>query len=83
LSTALSFVSQQRVVVDNSLTRLTAATDAANSEQTQLTGAQTTPMQADVAKISTQLSMAETQQTALEDVISQLGAGSLFDKLQG
>ena len=83
LSTALSFVSQQRVVVDNSLTRLTAATDAANSEQTQLTGAQTTPMQADVAKISTQLSMAETRQTALEDVISQLGAGSLFDKLQG
>jgi flagellar hook-associated protein 3 FlgL len=38
-------------------------------------------MQADVAKISTQLSMAETQQIALEDVISQLGAGSLFDKL--
>jgi flagellar hook-associated protein 3 FlgL len=83
LSTALNFVSQQRVVVDNSLTRLTAATDASNSEQTQLTAAQTTLMQADVAKISTQLSMAETQQTALEDVIAQLGAGSLFDKLQG
>ena len=83
LSTALNFVSQQRVLVDNSLTRLTAATDSANSEQTQLTAAQTTLMQADVAKISTQLSMAETQQTALEDVISQLGAGSLFDKLQG
>jgi flagellar hook-associated protein 3 FlgL len=83
LNTALNFVSQQRVVVDNSLTRLTAATDAASSEQTQLTAAQTTLMQADVAKISTQLSMAETQQTALEDVISQLGAGSLFDKLQG
>jgi flagellar hook-associated protein 3 FlgL len=83
LSTALNFVSQQRVVVDNSLTRLTAATDAANSEQTQLTAAQTTLMQADVAKIATQLSMAETQQTALENVIAQLGAGSLFDKLQG
>jgi flagellar hook-associated protein 3 FlgL len=83
LSTALNFVSQQRVVVDNSLTRLSAATDAASSEQTQLIAAQTTLMQADVAKVSTQLSMAETQQTALEDVISQLGAGSLFDKLQG
>ena len=83
LSTALNFVSQQRVVVDNSLTRLTAATDAANSEHTQLTAAQTTLMQADVAKIATQLSMAETQQTALENVIAQLGAGSLFDKLQG
>ncbi|MGB6687576.1 MAG: hypothetical protein WBE76_07015 [Terracidiphilus sp.] len=38
-------------------------------------------MQADLPTISTQLSLAETQQTALEDVISQLGTGSLFDKL--
>jgi flagellar hook-associated protein 3 FlgL len=83
LSSALNFVSQQRVVVDNSLTRLTSATDAVSSEQTQLTVAQTNLMQADVAKVSTQLSLAETQQTALEDVISQLGSGSLFDKLQG
>jgi flagellar hook-associated protein 3 FlgL len=81
LSSALNFVSQQRVVVDNSLTRLTAASDAANTEQTQLTSAQTNLMQADVAKISTQLSLSETQQTALEDVIAQLGSGSLFDKL--
>jgi flagellar hook-associated protein 3 FlgL len=83
LSTALNFVSQQRVVLDNSLTRLTAATDAAGSEQTQLTAAQTNLMQADVPKIATQLSLAETQQTALENVIAQLGAGSLFDKLSG
>ncbi len=81
LGTALNFVSQQRVVLDNSLTRLTAATDAANSEQTQLTAAQTDLMQADVAKIATQLSLANTQQTALENVIAQLGSGSLFDKL--
>jgi hypothetical protein len=40
-------------------------------------------MQADVAQVSTQLSLSETQQTALEDVISQLGSGSLFDKLPG
>lgn len=83
LNSALNFVSQQRVVVDNSLARLTTATDAAGSEQTQLTAAQTNLMQADVAKVATQLSLAETQQTALENVISQLGAGSLFDKLQG
>ena len=81
LSTAMNFVSQQRVVLDNSLTRLTAATDAANSEKTQLTVAQTNLMQADVAKIATQLSLAETQQTALESIIAQLGGGSLFDKL--
>jgi flagellar hook-associated protein 3 FlgL len=83
LNTALNFVSQQRVVVDNSLARLKAATDAAGSEQTQLTAAQTNLMQADVAQVATQLSLAETQQTALENVIAQLGAGSLFDRLQG
>lgn len=83
LSSALNFVSQQRVVVDNSLTRLTAATDAASSENTQLTAAQTNLMQADVAKISTQLALSQTQQTALESVIAQLGGGSLFDKLSG
>lgn len=71
------------MVLDNSLTKLTAATDAAGSEQTQLTAAQTTLMQADVAKVATQLSLASTQQTALESVIAQLGAGSLFDRLQG
>jgi flagellar hook-associated protein 3 FlgL len=81
LNTALNFVSQQRVIVDNSLTRLSTASDAANTEQTQLTTAQTNLMQADVAKISTQLSLAETQQAALEAVIAQLGSGSLFDKL--
>ena len=83
LTSALNYVSQQRVVLDNSLTRLTAASDAATSEQTQLTAAQTNLMQADVGKIATQLSLTETQQTALESVIAQLGSGSLFDKLQG
>jgi flagellar hook-associated protein 3 FlgL len=83
LNTALNYVSQQRVVIDNSLTRLTAASDAVTSEQTQLTAAQTDLMQADLPTISTQLSLAETQQTALEDVIAQLGSGSLFDKIQG
>jgi flagellar hook-associated protein 3 FlgL len=82
LNTAMNYVSQQRVVIDNSLSRLTDASDAVSSEKTQLTSAQTNLMQADVAQVSTQLSLSETQQTALEDVISQLGSGSLFDKLQ-
>jgi len=81
LNTALNYVSQQRVTLDNSLSRLTAASDAVTSEKTQLTAAQTNLMQADLPQISTQLSLAESQQTALEDVISQLGAGSLFNKL--
>ncbi|HVZ83749.1 MAG TPA: flagellar hook-associated protein FlgL [Terracidiphilus sp.] len=81
LNTAMNYVSQQRVTLDNSLTRLSAANDAVTSEKTQLTAAQTTLMQADLLQVATQLSLAETQQTALEDVISQLGSGSLFDKI--
>jgi flagellar hook-associated protein 3 FlgL len=81
LSSALNFVSQQRVTLDNSLTRLTAASDAVTSEQTQLTAAQTSLMQADLPTIATQLSLVKSQQAALEAVISQIGSGSLFDKL--
>jgi flagellar hook-associated protein 3 FlgL len=85
LSTALNYVSQQRVTIDNSITQLTASSDAVSNEQTQLTSAQTSLMQADIAQVSTQLSLSETQQTALEDVISELNSTSndLFSKLPG
>jgi flagellar hook-associated protein 3 FlgL len=84
LSTSLNYVSQQRVTIDNSITQITAASDAVTSDQTQLTAAQTDLMQADVAQVSTSLSLDETQQTALEAVISQLDASSnsLFSHLQ-
>ncbi|MGD1063006.1 MAG: flagellar hook-associated protein 3 [Terracidiphilus sp.] len=84
LGTALNFVSQQRVTVDNSITQLNAASSAVTNEKTQLTAAQTDLMQADIPTVSTQLSLAETQQTALEDVIAQLESTSnnLFAKLQ-
>ena len=83
LGTALNYVSQQRVTIDNSMTQLTAASDAVTNVQTQLTTAQTNLMQADIPTVSTQLSLAETQQTALEDVIAQLNSTSndLFSKL--
>jgi len=83
LNTALNYVSQQRVTIDNSITQLTAASDAVTNQQTQLTAAQTNLMQADVASVSTQLSLTETQQTALEDVIAQMNSASndLFSKL--
>jgi flagellar hook-associated protein 3 FlgL len=83
LNTALNYVSQQRVTIDNSITQVTAASDAVTSQQTQLTTVQTDLMQADVGTVSTQLSLAETQQTALEDVIAQLNSSSndLFSKL--
>ena len=84
LSTALNYVSQQRVTIDNSITQVTATSEAITSDQTQLTTAQTNLMQADVGQVSTQLSLAETQQTALEDVIAQLNSSSnsLFSKIQ-
>ena len=84
LGTAMNYVSQQRVTIDNSITQLTAASEAVTSDQTQLTAAQTNLMQADVATVSTQLALSETQQTALEDVIAQLdsASNSLFSKLQ-
>jgi flagellar hook-associated protein 3 FlgL len=81
LNTATNFVSQQRVTIDNSINRLTASSAAASTEATQLTVVQTDLMQADIPSISTQLSLAESQQTALTNVISALGSGSLFDKL--
>ncbi|MGA8743917.1 MAG: sigma factor [Terracidiphilus sp.] len=82
LTAALNTVSQQRVTIDNSITQLTAASGAITTEQAQLTAAQTNLMQADLATVATQLSLSKTQETALESVISQLGSGSLFDKLQ-
>ena len=81
LTSALNFISQQRVVIDNSITQLTAATGAIRTEQTQLSASQTDLMQADLASVATQLSLSKTQETALESVIVQLGSGSLFDKL--
>jgi flagellar hook-associated protein 3 FlgL len=85
LSSALNYVSQQRVTIDNSITQVTAASDAVTNVETQLTTAQTDLMQADIPTVSTQLSLAETQQTALEDVIAQLNSTSndLFSKLPG
>lgn len=83
LTASLNYVSQQRVTIDNAMTQLSSATSAITTEQTQLTAAQTNLIQADLATVATQLSLSKTQETALESVISQLGSGSLFDKLPG
>lgn len=81
LNTALNYLSQQRVTLDNSISQLSNATDLSSSQATQLTAAQTSLMQADLPTVSSHLALTETQQTALIDIISQLGTGSLFDKL--
>lgn len=83
LGTALNVVSQQRVLLDNSLTRLTATGTYAQTESTQLQSTQTTLMQADLPQISTQLKNSETQQSALMQVFSALGNNSLFNVIRG
>lgn len=81
LTQVLNYVSGQRVIIDNSISRLTAAQSAAQSESTQLLSSQTDLMQADYASVATQLSASKAQQTALSQVIATLGKGSLFDYL--
>jgi flagellar hook-associated protein 3 FlgL len=82
LNSALNYVSQQRVTIDNSMTRLNDASGAASEQATQLTAVQTNLMQADIPAVSTQLSLVQSQQSALISVIAALGQGSLFDHLQ-
>jgi flagellin-like hook-associated protein FlgL len=71
------------VTIDNSINQVSAASDAITNQKTQLTTAQTNLLEADYATVSTQLSQAETQQTALEDVIAELNSTSqdLFSKM--
>jgi flagellar hook-associated protein 3 FlgL len=81
LNAAVGYVTQQRVIIDNSLSRLQAAQNYTQSAETQLKSTQTTLLQADVGQVATQLSTAETQQTALSQVIATLGKQSLFNDM--
>lgn len=83
LNSALNYVSQQRVIIDNSITQLQAAQSYVQTQGTQIISAQTNLMQTDVAQVSTQLSTAETQQAALTQVINILekNNGNLFSLL--
>jgi flagellar hook-associated protein 3 FlgL len=83
LSAALGFVSQQRVVLDNSITQLQTAQTYIQTQSTQIVAAQTNLLQTDVAQVSTQLSTAEIQQAALTQVVNILehDNGDLFSLL--
>lgn len=82
LNAGLNFVSQQRVIVDDSMTRLTAAGNYSSSESIQLRSAQNSLIQTDTAQVASQLSAAETQQAALIQVIAAVDQqGTLFNKL--
>ena len=82
LSSALGYVDQQRAVIDNSLNRLTTSANYASAESVQLLQAQDNLIQTDTAGVASQLSLAETQQAALTQVIASLDQqGNLFQKL--
>ena len=79
LTTALGQVSQQRSILDSSLSRLQSTSSYVQTEATQLTAAQSALVAADPATVATQLQSAETQHQALLSVISGLGSTDLFD----
>lgn len=82
LSTALQTVSQQRVVLDNSLNRLQSSSTYAQSETAQLQAAQNAVIQANPTELATELSQTTTQHTSLIDMIANLDAlPTLFSRL--
>jgi flagellar hook-associated protein 3 FlgL len=82
LSTALGNVSQQRAILDNSLSRLDSASIYAQTDATNRTVSAGALVAANPAEVATQLSAAETQNQALMSVISTLQKQSLFDFVQ-
>lgn len=82
LGSALNVVSQQRVLLDNSLSRVIATATYSQTQSTQLQNSQNGLMQADMAAISSELKNSETQQTALTQVFASLGNNSLFNVIQ-
>jgi flagellar hook-associated protein 3 FlgL len=82
LTNSLNQVDQQRAILDDSMTRLTAASNYSSSESVQLQSAQDSLLQTDTAQVSSQLSSAETQQAALTQVIAAIEKqGTLFEAL--
>jgi flagellar hook-associated protein 3 FlgL len=72
LNTALQGISQQRVIIDNSISGLQSASTYTQNQTTQLQAVQDTLIQANTTQVATQLSSSETQGTALFDTIAAL-----------
>ncbi len=83
LSADLQTVSQQRVILDNSLSGLQASNTYTQNQTTQLQSAEDNLIQTNTAQVATQLSSTETRQTALMDMIASLDQqGTLFNVLK-
>ncbi len=72
LNTDLQNISQQRVILDNSITGLQSASTYTQNQTTQLQAVQNTLIQANTTQVATELSASETQGTALLDTIAAL-----------
>ncbi|MEO6830466.1 MAG: flagellar hook-associated protein 3 [Acidobacteriaceae bacterium] len=83
LNSGLQSISNQRVVLDNSLTSLQSSSTYAQTQTAQLQAAQDALIQTNPTKIATELSATETQHTALIDMIGSLDQQpTLFDVLR-
>lgn len=72
LNTDLQGISQQRVIIDNSISSLQSSSTYTQNQTTQLQAVQDTLIQANTAQVATELSTSETQGTALLDTIAAL-----------
>jgi flagellar hook-associated protein 3 FlgL len=82
LNTALSYLSGQRVTIDNSITRLQTAETDNEAQSANMQGAQGNLLQTDMAQAATQLSLAESEESAISQTIATIDKeGTLFDYL--
>jgi flagellar hook-associated protein 3 FlgL len=82
LTTALGQVSNQRSILDSSLSRIQSTSLYTQTQEAQLKVQQNSLVAADTATVATQLSSAETQHQALLSVMNAVQKVNLFDYLQ-
>jgi flagellar hook-associated protein 3 FlgL len=82
LTTALGQVSNQRSILDSSLSRIQSTSLYTQTQEAQLKVQQNSLVAADTATVATQLSSAETQHQALLSVMSSVQKVNLFDYLR-
>ena len=82
LTTSIGQVSNQRSILDSSLSRIQSTSLYTQTQEAQLKGQQNSLVAADTATVATQLSSAETQHQALLSVMSAVQKTNLFDYLQ-
>jgi len=82
LTSALNTVDSQRSIIGTSLAQIQTSSTYAQTTAAQFTASETNLISADAAQVATQLSTAETQSSALSNVIASLAKGSLFDYIK-